>query len=82
MLENIAEHQEGRSLRELVEDLSIPRTGVYRIATTLANLEYLDYNRESGRYCLTRKLLALGNNSVCSESIISLTLDEMYNLLA
>jgi len=80
VLEYLAGHPDGRTLRELVEGLGIPKTGMYRIATTLTNLEYLYYDRQTGRYQLTRKLLALGNNTVCSENIIGVAMEEMYNL--
>ncbi len=80
LLEHLADHPDGRSVRELVDDLDIAKTGVYRIVTTLANLDYLSCDRNSGRYKLTRKLLALGNSAVCSENIIELSLDEMYDL--
>lgn len=80
MLEHIAEHPEGRTVRELVQDLGIAKTGIYRIATTLTNLEYLACDVSTGRYRLTRKFLALGNSAVCSEGIIEMSLDEMYDL--
>jgi len=80
VLEHLAEHSDGRSLRELVEDLGLPKTGVYRTVTTLTNLGYLDFNSKTGCYKLTKKLLALGNNTVCSENIIELAMEEMYNL--
>ncbi len=80
ILEHLAGHPDGRTLRELVEDLGIPRTGIYRITTTLTNLDYLVADRNTGKFQLTRKLLALGNSAVCSENILELALDEMYNL--
>jgi DNA-binding IclR family transcriptional regulator len=80
VLEHLAEHPDGRTIRELVEDLGLAKTGVYRIVTTLTNLEYLACERGTGRYRLTRKLLALGNSAVCSENILEHALDEMYDL--
>jgi DNA-binding IclR family transcriptional regulator len=80
VLEHLAGHPEGRSVRELVEDLGIPKTGIYRIVTTLTNLEYLVGEKNNGKYRLTRKLLALGNSAICSENILEHALDEMYDL--
>lgn len=80
VLEHLAGHPDGRTLKALVHDLGIPKTGLYRIATTLTNLEYLDYDRKTGLYRLTRKMLALGNSTVGSGSILELSLEEMYNL--
>jgi len=80
VLEHLAAHPEGRTGRELVKDLGIPKTGIYRLTTTLANLDYLVSERDTGRFQLTRKLLALGNSAVCSENILEHALDEMYDL--
>ncbi len=80
VLEHLADHPDGRSVRELVDDLGFAKTGIYRIVTTLTNLDYLSCDRNSGRYRLTRKLLALGNSAICSDNIIELSLDEMYDL--
>lgn len=80
VLEHLAKHPDGRSIRELMDDLGMPKTGIYRIVTTLTNLEYLICERSTGRFRLTRKLLALGNSAVCSENILEHALGEMYDL--
>jgi len=80
VLEHLAGHPDGRTVREVVDGLGVAKTGVYRIVTTLTNLEYLVCERNTGKYRLTRKLLALGNSAVCSENILEHALDEMYDL--
>lgn len=80
MLEHLAGHPDGRTVSELVGDLDIPKTGIYRIVTTLANLEYLSRDAKTGRFRLTRKLLALGSAAVCPENLLEPALDEMYDL--
>ncbi|MBN1676339.1 MAG: IclR family transcriptional regulator [Kiritimatiellae bacterium] len=45
---------------EAARALKLPRTGVLRILTTLADLGYARYVSESGQYDLTAKLLSLG----------------------
>ncbi len=80
VLEYLAGHPDGRTIREIMNDLGMAKTGVYRIVTTLANLEYLVCERNTGTYKLTRKLLALGNSAICSENILEHALDEMYDL--
>ena len=80
VLEHLSEHPNGRSIRELVDDLDIPKTGIYRLVTTLTNLEYLRCDNKSGRFQLTRKLLAMGNSIACPETLLEPSLEAMYEL--
>lgn len=60
LLELLIERPEGARLTDLSRDLNIPKNSAFRIAKTLANYGYLEYEEDSKRYSLGYRLLSLG----------------------
>jgi len=80
VLELLADHLNGLSLQEMVGLLHYPKSSVYKIVTTLHDLNYLGRELGSSRYYLSRKLLGLGLSAVSSYDIIEKSKENMKQL--
>lgn len=80
VLELLANHFNGLTLQEMVTVLNYPKSSVYKIVTTLHELNYLGKELGSSRYYLSRKLLGLGLSAVSSYDIIEKSKENMKQL--
>jgi len=80
VLELLADHINGLTLQEIVGSLNYPKSSVYKIITTLHDLNYLGRELGSSRYYLSRKLLGLGLSAVSSYDIIEKSKENMKQL--
>jgi DNA-binding IclR family transcriptional regulator len=80
LLETLAKHPHGMTFTELIDGLKIPKSGAFRMLTTLMHLQYLTKDEVSGKITMTRKILALGNTSICQYNLIEEALPFMRQL--
>ncbi len=80
LLETLAKHPDGMTFTELVDTLGIPKSGAFRMLTTLMHLQYLAKDEVTGKITLTRKILALGNTTICQYNLIEEALPFMRQL--
>jgi DNA-binding IclR family transcriptional regulator len=78
VLEHLSTRQEGGSITEIANQLSLPKNSVFRILRTLAGGGYLDEHDK--RYRLTSKILSLGYSAVRSTHLIEACMGEMRTL--
>lgn len=70
LLEALANRPEGMTFPELVGAMDFPKSAVFRMCETLTALGYAEKGLASDKYTLTRKMLALGNASICRYDLI------------
>lgn len=70
ILEFIGTHPQLATMAELTRKLGFPKNSVFRIVTTLEERGYLIRNTEGKRYQLSRKLLALGYQSLAETGLL------------
>lgn len=80
LLETLAKRPGGVTFPELVAGLRLPKSGAFRMLTTLVHLGYVAKDEASGRITLTRKILALGNSSICQYNLVEEALPFMRQL--
>lgn len=80
ILELLSKHPEGLGMVEIARAMEMPNNSVFRIATTLTELGYLQRDESSKRFSLTRKLLALGCQSVAEHSLVEESIEHMRQL--
>lgn len=80
VLELLADYFSGLTLQEIVMLLNYPKSSIYKIVTTLHELNYLGKELGSSRYYLSRKLLGLGLSAVSSYDIIEKSKGNMKQL--
>ena len=80
LLETLAKHPHGMTFTELIDGLKIPKSGAFRMLTTLMHLQYLTKDEVSGKITMTRKILALGNTAICQYNLIEEALPFMRQL--
>ena len=80
LLETLAKRPGGATFPELVDGLKLPKSGAFRMLTTLMHLGYVAKDDTTGRITLTRKILALGNSSICQYNLIEEALPFMRQL--
>ncbi len=82
MLEILSDHEEGLSIKELSEKMTIHKSSVHRMASTLIHLGYLSQNPESLKYRINLKIISLGLKTLQSLDIVSIAKPYLKNLLA
>lgn len=80
LLETLAKHPGGMTFTELVSEMKLPKSGAFRMLTTLMHLQYLTKDERSGKITMTRKILALGNTAICQYNLIEEALPFMRQL--
>ncbi|HHW10905.1 MAG TPA: IclR family transcriptional regulator [Firmicutes bacterium] len=60
LLEHLSKHPEGKSITELVNDLDIPKTTVFRMLKTLEEGDYVAKSNVGDRYVLSTGCLRIG----------------------
>lgn len=80
LLETLARRPGGVTFPELVAGLRLPKSGAFRMLTTLIHLGYVAKDEATGKVTLTRKILALGNSSICQYNLIEEALPFMRRL--
>jgi DNA-binding IclR family transcriptional regulator len=78
VMEHLSTRQEGGSITEIANQLSLPKNSVFRILRTLAASGYLDEHDKV--YRLSPKILSLGYAAVQSTHLIDACMDEMRTL--
>jgi DNA-binding IclR family transcriptional regulator len=78
VMEHLSTRQDGSSITEIANHLSLPKNSVFRIVRTLAASGYLDEYGKSWR--LSPKILSLGYTAVQSTYLIGACMDEMRTL--
>jgi DNA-binding IclR family transcriptional regulator len=68
---------QGRTLSELASDLSLPGASVFRIATTLEQLGYVDRDATTKRFTLTSQFLKLGQPAGDQRSLSECAIEPM-----
>lgn len=80
LLEVLARSPEPRGLTDLVRELGMPKSNVFRLLDTLAENRYIRRRPEDSRYELTLKLWELGNHAVSQANLTQVArryLDEL-----
>jgi IclR family acetate operon transcriptional repressor len=80
IMELLAENPQGLTLSELVEQMGVPKNGVFRVSMTMLEAGYLIRNEATKRFKLSKKMLVLGYSTVASENIVELSRDAMHSL--
>ncbi|MDR0749139.1 MAG: IclR family transcriptional regulator [Tannerellaceae bacterium] len=80
VLEYLSLHSLGETLQEIKTALDISQTTAYRILNTLVRLDYLQYNEDSKRYKLSRKLLTLGFRVLNEHNLLETVLPRLRDL--
>ena len=70
ILETVAAYPEGISLSELSRKLSMPKSSIHPLLTTLSERKYLNYNKRELRYYIGENLFVLGNKFVNDADIL------------
>lgn len=70
LLEMLAKHPAGMTFMELVAALKLPKSGAFRMLTTLIYLQYLSKEEGTGKITLTRKILSLGNSAISQYNLV------------
>ncbi len=65
---------------KILRMLDISQTTAYRILNTLVRLEYLNFNEDTKRYKLSRKLLTLGFRSLNEHNLLETVLPCLRDL--
>ena len=78
VLEHLSTRQEGGSITEIANQLSLPKNSVFRILRTLAASGYLDEHDK--RYRVTSKILSMGYSAVKSTHLVEASMGEMRTL--
>lgn len=74
VLECLAFHPEGLSMKKLKSQLNVPQTSIYRILSTLLRLGYLQFDEKAREYKLSSKLLTLGFASLNEHNLLEIVL--------
>jgi len=70
LLELLSKHPEGMTLTAMTEAVHMPKSSVFRIATTLTLRGYVEREESTKAYRASRKLLSLGHAAVGGERLI------------
>ncbi len=70
MIEVLSNYPEGLTLAELVNELSIAKTTLFRLTQTLLLHNYLYKDKETSRFYLSRKFLRIGLSALGEESLV------------
>ncbi len=80
VLEYLSLHPQGETLQVIKQTLDISQTTAYRILNTLVRLDFLNYNEDSKKYTLSRKLLTLGFRSLNEHNLLETVLPRLRDL--
>lgn len=80
VLEYLSLYSGGKTLQDIKTDVDISQTTAYRILNTLVRLDYLNYNEDTKRYKLSRKLLTLGFRSLNEHNLLETVLPRLRDL--
>ena len=80
VLEYLSLRSQGETLQDIKNKLDISQTTAYRILNTLVRLDYLNYNEDTKRYKLSRKLLTLGFRSLNEHNLLETVLPCLRDL--
>lgn len=81
ILEYLDQHAAGRTMVQIAKELSLPKNAVFRITVTLAHRGYLERDKESKRFYLSRRVLALGYGALGEDvSLVEEAIGEMRRL--
>lgn len=80
VIELLANHKQGLTLSQIIDELDISKTSAFRIVSTLIFKNYLQKNETTKKITLSRKLLTLGISSMNEQSIVELSIDVMRAL--
>lgn len=77
IMELLADHPDGLRLAEITKELDYPKNSVFRVTTTLRDRGYLIRNEHTKRFVLSRKLLAMGHQTLSTLPIVPTAIDIM-----
>jgi len=80
IIEVLAEHPEGMTIKHIVQTMSLPKSSVFRILLTLAERNYAMRDEKTGRYVLSARLLWLAHRAVGEHNVVEKALDQMRDL--
>ena len=80
VLEYLSFHSSGETLQVIKAALDISQTTAYRILNTLVRLGYLNYDDDTKRYKISRKLLTLGFRSLNEHNLLETVLPHLRDL--
>lgn len=80
VLEYLSLRSAGETLQDIKSVLDISQTTAYRILNTLVRLEYLNFNEDTKRYKLSRKLLTLGFRTLNEHNLLETVLPHLRDL--
>lgn len=80
VLEYLSMHPFGEGLQEIKIALDLSQTTAYRILNTMVRLDFLNYDDNSKKYKLTRKLLSLGFRSLNEHNLLETVLPRLREL--
>lgn len=77
LIEAIAKMPNGVTMQRLVGILTISKTTIYRLLTSLTRMGYIYKNDETGEYFLSKKMLKLGLSALGESNIVEQSLPLM-----
>ena len=80
LLEEISRNPQGLTLTELTSILNAPKTSLYRILCSLAELGYLRRDDRTARFSMTHKIFDMAISSIGSPSLLEYAYDSMRRL--
>ena len=80
LIELLSKSKNGLTLPEMVENMGVPKTTLFRITNTLQANNFLYREEETNRFKLSQKLLRIGLSSLADQSIIEKSLNPMREL--
>lgn len=80
LLEEISRNPQGLTLTELTSILNAPKTSLYRILCSLAEMGYLRRDDRTARFSMTHKIFGMAISSIGSPSLLEYAYDPMRRL--
>ena len=80
MIETLAQSRAGLTQSELMQRLGVSKAVVFRMSITLLYHQYIEKHSATNRLTLTRRVLALGNSTICQYNLIEEALPIMRRL--
>lgn len=80
LIEMLANHPDGLILAELVQELSLAKTTVFRITQTLQHHNYIYKDEETSCFFLSRKFMRIGLSALGEQSLVENSVIHMRTL--
>lgn len=80
LIEVVAKYPNGITMQRLVDSLTLSKTTIFRLLTSLRELGYISKNEETAEYFLSKKMLKIGLSALGETNIVEQSLPLMRAL--